>query len=275
MPKLYVVGTPIGNLSDFSERGRQTLCDVDFIAAEDTRVTLKLLNRFDIKKSLVSYHEHNKAQMGEAIVERIENGESCALVTDAGMPAISDPGEDLVRLCHERGVEVESVPGPCAFTTALALSGMKTRRFVFEGFLPGEKKEKEQVLFTLKNEERTIVLYEAPHRLLKTLRELYENLGERKIAIVKEITKIHESVLLLTLSAAIEKYSTSEPKGEFVIIIEGKEKGEGGIKTLEEAVNYARELMNDGESRSNAAKIAAKESGFKKGDIYAQLGDRD
>ncbi len=269
--KLYVVGTPIGNLGDISERALQTLSDCDFIAAEDTRVTLKLLNRFEIKKPLVSYHEHNKAESGEAIAARLSSGETCALVTDAGMPAISDPGEDLVRLCREKGIEVEAVPGPCAFTTALAVSGMPSRRFIFEGFPPRDKAERKEVFESVAEEERTVIFYEAPHRLLKTLSELYDEIGNREIALVKELTKIHEQVILTSLENAASVFGESEPKGEYVIIIKGREKGEEDAMTYEQAIKYALELVKGGESRSDAAKKAAKESGFKKGDIYKEL----
>ena len=202
--KLYVVGTPIGNLEDFSPRAQRILSETDFIAAEDTRVTLKLLNHFGIKKELVSYFEHNKTEKGEIIINRILKGETCALVTDAGMPAISDPGEELVRQALDMGVLVESVPGPTAFATALAISGMPSGRFCFEGFLSVNKKSRKEHLDSIKNEERTIIFYEAPHKLLNTLKDLYSALGERNIAVVKEITKLHETVLRLKISKAIE-----------------------------------------------------------------------
>ena len=204
MSKLYVVGTPIGNLGDFSPRAVETLESVDFIAAEDTRVTLKLLNHFGIKKSMVSYFEHNKRERGEQITSRILGGESCALVTDAGMPAISDPGEDLVRLCHEKGIKVESVPGPCAFTTALALSGFPSGRFTFEGFLSVNKPSRREHLQSLENETRTMLFYEAPHKLGATLRDMNKAFGNREIAIVREITKLHEEVIRTTLDEAVE-----------------------------------------------------------------------
>ena len=268
--KLFVVGTPIGNLGDISERALETLENCDFIAAEDTRVTLKLLNRFEIKKPLVSYHEHNKQESGPKIAERIINGENCALVTDAGMPAISDPGEELVRLCREYSLTVEAVPGPCAFTTALAVSGMPSRRFIFEGFPPVDKKERTELFESLASEERTVIFHEAPHRLSKTLSELLTAIGNREIAIVKELTKIHEEVILTDLESACKKYSSEEPKGEFVLILKGAliEKIQ---MTMEQAVKYALELVKGGESKSNAAKKAAKESGFKKNDIYAEI----
>ena len=268
---LYVVGTPIGNLEDLSPRGLETLEKCDFIAAEDTRVTLKILNHFDIKKPLVSYFEHNKNEKGPQIADRIANGEICALVTDAGMPAISDPGEDLVKLCHMRGIKVESVPGPCAFTTALAVSGMPSKRFTFEGFPPVENKERKTLFESLKNEERTIIFYEAPHKISNTLRDLSAVFDNRQIAIVRELTKIHEDVILTDLYSAAEKYSTEELKGEIVLIIHGAEHSDASSLTFEEAVKYALDLVKGGETKTNAAKIAAKESGYKKGDIYKAI----
>lgn len=272
---LYVVGTPIGNLGDFSPRAVEVLENCDFIAAEDTRVTLKLLNRFEIKKPMVSYFEHNRFERGPIIAERLLSGESCALVTDAGMPAISDPGEDLVKLCHEKGIKVESVPGPCAFTTALAISGMPSRRFTFEGFLPVEKSERKEHIGSLLNERRTMIFYEAPHKLSQTLRDLADALGSREIAIVREITKIHEQVIRTNLCDAAEKYSKEALKGEIVLIIGGAPEQEKEVLSLEQAAEYAKELVNGGESKSDAAKIAAKEFGYKKGDIYKLLLEED
>ena len=268
---LYVVGTPIGNLGDFSPRAVEVLESCDFIAAEDTRVTLKLLNRFEIKKPMVSYFEHNRFERGPIIAERLLSGESCALVTDAGMPAISDPGEDLVKLCHEKGIKVESVPGPCAFTTALAISGMPSRRFTFEGFLPVEKSERKEHINSLLNERRTMIFYEAPHKLAQTLRDLADALGNREIAIVREITKIHEQVIRTKLCDAAEKYSKEALKGEIVLIIGGAPEQKKENLSLEQAAEYAKELVNGGESKSDAAKITAKEFGYKKGDIYKLL----
>lgn len=273
--KLYIVGTPIGNLGDISPRALDTLRSVDFIAAEDTRVSLKLLNHFDIKKSLVSYHEHNKNERGPEIIQRLLAGESCAIVTDAGMPAISDPGEELVRLCLEYGVRTEAVPGPCAFATALAISGMSSRRFTFEGFLPMEKSERRAVLASLVREQRTLIFYEAPHKLANTLSDLYKSLGNREIAVVRELTKIHEEVIRTDLESAAEKYSREQAKGEFVLIIEGARAVEEESLSIEQAVSYAKELVKDGESKTNAAKQASKESGFKKGDIYKYLLEED
>ena len=272
MSKLYVVGTPIGNLGDFSPRAVETLHSVDFIAAEDTRVTLKLLNRFGIKKSMVSYFEHNKREKEEIITSRILGGESCALVTDAGMPAISDPGEDLVRLCHEKGIKVESVPGPCAFTTALALSGFPSGRFTFEGFLSVNKPSRREHLQSLENETRTMLFYEAPHKLGATLRDMNKVFGNREIAIVREITKLHEEVIRTTLDEAVEKYADGSVKGEIVLVIKGAEKAEiEDEMTFEQAVECAKQSVEDGMSLSEAAKQAAKLSGFKKGDIYKRL----
>lgn len=267
---LYVVGTPIGNLSDLSARALKTLEDCDFIAAEDTRVTLKLLNHFGIKKPMISYFEHNKREKGEIIVNRIAAGENCAIVTDAGMPAISDPGEDLVYLCHERGIKVESVPGPTAFATALAVSGMPSGRFTFEGFLSVNKPSRKAHLEELKDEKRTMIFYEAPHKLTATLGDLYSVFGERRAALVKELTKIHETVESTTLGAAFEKYQSETPKGEFVIIVDGK-KEETADYTLEQAVKLAKELTDGGMPINEAAKSAAKETKFKKSDIYKQL----
>ena len=267
---LYVVGTPIGNL-DFSPRAIETLRNCDFIAAEDTRVTLKLLNHFELKKPMVSYFEHNRFERGPVIAERILSGESCALVTDAGMPAISDPGEDLVKLCIEKGIEIEAVPGPCAFATALAVSGMPSRRFSFEGFLPVDKSDRKEHLSWLIGETRTMIFYEAPHKTAQTLADLYKTLGDREIAIVRELTKIHEQVIKSTLSEASEKYSKEAIKGEIVLIVRGAEPEEKENMTLDQAVKYAVKLVEKGESKTQAAKIAAKESGLKKGDIYKLL----
>ena len=268
--KLYVVGTPIGNLGDFSPRAVQVLEDVDFIAAEDTRVTLKLLNHFGIKKEMISYFEHNKIEHGELIISRIANGESCAICTDAGMPAISDPGEDLVRLCHENNIEVESVPGPTAFATALAISGMNTRRFTFEGFLSANKKERRALLDELKSEKRTMVFYEAPHKLSATLKDMYEVFGEREVALVKEITKIHEQVIRTSLLQASTMYDEEKPKGEFVVIVSGADEQKNAI-TFERAVELAKEMVADGMSINSASKEVAKMTSFKKGDIYKAL----
>lgn len=268
---LYVVGTPIGNLSDFSPRAVKTLEDVDFIAAEDTRVTQKLLNHFGIKKETVSYFEHNKRERGEIICRRIINGESCALVTDAGMPAISDPGEELVRQCREAGIHVAAVPGPTAFASALAISGMETGRFTFEGFLSVSKKSRFAHLDEIKDEKRTIIFYEAPHKLANTLKDLYSALGNRKLAIVREITKIHEEVLNTTLAEASGKFAENQLKGEIVLIIEGKKESENEKITLDDAVLMARSLVEGGMSINQAARETASQTPYKKGDIYRAL----
>lgn len=269
--KLYVVGTPIGNLSDFSPRAVETLASVDFIAAEDTRVTLKLLNHFEIKKPMVSYFEHNRRERGEIILERIRAGESCAIVTDAGMPAISDPGEDLVDLCLSNGITVESVPGPTAFATAVAMSGLPSGRFTFEGFLSVNKPSRREHLEEIVSERRTMVFYEAPHKLTATLKDLYKYLGDRRIALVKELTKIHETVERTTLSEACEKYSAQTPKGEFVIVIEGSTEPKQKEVSLDEAVALAKGLVENGMAINDAAKEIAKETKLKKGDIYKAL----
>ncbi len=271
---LYVVGTPIGNLGDLSPRAVQTLSDCDFIAAEDTRVTLKLLNHFGVRTPMVSYHEHNRRERGAEILARLLAGESCALVTDAGMPAISDPGEDLVRLCHEHGVAVAAVPGPCAFATALAVSGMNAGRFTFEGFLSVNKQSRRAHLQSLAQERRTMLFYEAPHKLPATLRDLYAAFGERNIAIVREITKVYEEVIRTTLSEAVGRIETDPIKGEIVLIVEGAPEPVVSDVTLEDAVEAALAKMKEGASPSDAAKAAAKETGFKKGDIYKALTER-
>lgn len=265
--KLYVVGTPIGNLEDFSPRGIRILNEVNFIAAEDTRVTVKLLNHLKISKPMVAYFEHNKKERGTTVIDRILKGENCALVTDAGMPAISDPGEDLIRDAHNNGIEVESVPGPTAFATALALSGMPSGRFCFEGFLSVNKPSRIKHLQEVKTERRTMIFYEAPHKLVRTLADMYETFGERNIAIVRELTKIHETVMRLTLSDAIAYYNEHEPRGEYVLIIEGAKEQEQTY-TLDDALNVAKKLLAEGQSTSFAAKEAAKITGVKKSDIY-------
>lgn len=268
---LYVVGTPIGNLSDFSPRAAETLAAVDFIAAEDTRVTVKLLNHFGIKKPLVSYYEHNKQEKGSVIADRMAAGETCALVSDAGMPAISDPGEDLVALCAARGIPVYVVPGPSAVVSALAVSGLPTGRFTFEGFLSVNKKSRREHLESLRGEARTMVFYEAPHKLLNTLQDMEAAFGDRRIALVREITNLHEQCIRTTLSAAAAYYAETPPKGEFVLVIEGAKPAEKREMTLEDAVALARAAMENGSAASDAAKEAARLSGFKKGEIYRRL----
>ena len=271
---LYVVGTPIGNLGDMSPRGIEALTKADFIAAEDTRVTLKLLNKFDIHTPLVSYHEHNYLTMGPKIVERLQAGESCALVTDAGMPAISDPGEDLVRLCRESGVEVMSVPGPSAVITALAISGMSSRRFSFEGFLSAAKSERRAALAELAPEKRTLIFYESPHRLLATLSDMAAAFGERSIAVVKELTKLHENVMRTTLAESVEYFTQNQPKGEFVLIVEGAKEEQREALSFEQAVKLAKGYVEDGMQATAAAKRAAAESGLKRADIYKALSQK-
>ena len=269
--KLFIVGTPIGNLGDFSPRAVETLFSCDFIAAEDTRVTIKLLNHFGIKKPMVSYYEHNKAGRGNQIIARILNGETCALVSDAGMPIISDPGEDLTKLCYENNIEVCSVPGPSALITALAISGMSAGRFTFEGFLTTAKQNRKKHLEELVNEKRTMIFYEAPHKLPATLKDMAEYFGDRKIALVKELTKIHENVEHTTLFEASKKYSEVAPKGEFVVIVDGKPEEEEEEITLEMATDMAKELISDGVSINEASKEIAKKTGLKKSDIYKSL----
>ncbi len=270
--KLYVVGTPIGNLNDFSPRQRQTLEKVDFIAAEDTRVTVKLLNHFEIKKPLVSYYEHNLRERGEQIVARIEAGEDCAVVSDAGMPCISDPGEDLVRLCAERGIETVVVPGASAAISALCVSGLATSRFCFEGFLSTAKKSRREHLEQLREETRTMIFYEAPHKLLNTLEDFLKIFGDRRITLARELTKIHEEVLRMSLSEAVDYFTGITPRGEFVLILEGASKVEAdSVITLEEAVKKAVLLVHKGEKPAEAAKLVAKGTPFKKSEIYAGL----
>ncbi len=269
MSKLYVVGTPIGNLSDMSPRALEVLSSVDFIAAEDTRVTLKLLTHFGIKKSLVSYYEHNLREKGEYIADRISAGETCAIVTDAGMPCISDPGEDLVRICAERGIEINVVPSPTAAMSALAISGLPTSRFSFEGFLSVTKKQRKEHLDEIKNYKRTLIFYEAPHKLKNTLDDLLEALGDRKISLCRELTKIHEEVLRGTVSEMISYYSDKTPKGEYVLVVEGApEKSDTIIYSIEEAVKFAESEIGAGKKASEACKEAAKRYGFSKSEIY-------
>lgn len=274
---LYVVGTPIGNLGDMSPRAVETLENVDFIAAEDTRVTLKLLNHFGIKKPMVSYFEHNKHQRGEIICRRILSGESCAIVTDAGMPCISDPGELLVKQCEEYGIEVRAVPGPSAVISALAISGLPTGRFTFEGFLSVNKKSRMEHLESVKNETRTMIFYEAPHKLNATLRDMLGAFGNRSIAIVRELTKIHEEVIRTTLEQAVERYSEAPLKGEIVLVIDGaKPVDNNKVYTEEEAADLAIALAAEEDiSLSEASKKAAKETGIKKGIIYKLATERD
>lgn len=271
---LYIVGTPIGNLGDLSPRAVEILQSVDFIAAEDTRVTLKLLNHFGIKKPMVSYFEHNKYERGEIICQRLRQGEDAALVSDAGMPAISDPGEMLVSQCAQQGIPVLAVPGPSAVVTALAVSGLPTGRFAFEGFLTTNKKGRRDHLQSLRHDTHTLIFYEAPHKLRTTLQDLYENLGERRISLVRELTKIHEEVRRTTLSQAMTYYADNPPRGEFVLVVEGAtaEESDGEEMSVEQAVNLAKERMQQGLSAAAAAKEVAALTRYRKNEIYRQLG---
>lgn len=268
---LYVVGTPIGNMGDMSPRAVETLDSVDFIAAEDTRVTLKLLNHFGIKKPMVSYFEHNKHDKGERIIDRILAGENCAVVTDAGMPCISDPGEDLIRQCEQAGIRTVVVPGPSAVISALAVSGLETGRFTFEGFLSVNKKSRSEHLESLRSERRTMIFYEAPHKLPNTLKDLYDNFGDRRLTIARELTKLHEEIIRTTTSKAAEKYIEEPLKGEIVLILEGKKESKTSDITPEEAVAYAKKLIEGGMRPTDAAKEAAAMAGLKKNDIYKEL----
>ena len=266
---LYLVPTPIGNLGDISTRCRETLENADFIAAEDTRVSLKLLNHLGIKKSLVSYYEHNKAFKGEQIVERILAGETCALVSDAGSPAISDPGEDLVKQCAAAGITVCAIPGPCAAITALSISGQATGRFCFEGFLSTSKKSRREHLDSLKKETRTMIFYEAPHKLVATLEDMAEVFGEnRPISLCRELTKLHEEVVRTTLGAAVAKYTENSPKGEFVLIVAGAEPEIEETPTEDDAAGYLKRLITSGMSRKDAIKQTAKDLGLPKNVVY-------
>ena len=267
---LYLVPTPIGNLGDVSRRCAETLEAADFIAAEDTRVSLKLLNHLGIKKPLVSYHEHNKKESGPRILERLLAGERCALVTDAGCPAISDPGEDLVRLCAEAGVPVCALPGPCAAVTALSVSALPTGRFAFEGFLPPQKKERRARLEALKTEERTMIFYEAPHHLRATLGELLAAFGpERPVSLCRELTKLHEEVLRTTLGEAAACYEANEPRGEYVLVLGGAAPRQTEALSPEQAAELARALIAQGVRTKDAVKQIAEETGVAKNTLYA------
>ena len=273
MSKLYVVGTPIGNLGDLSPRAQQTLREVDFIAAEDTRVTGKLLHYFEIKKPMISYYEHNLRQKGEQIIERILAGETCAVVSDAGMPCISDPGEDLVRLCAEHHIPVEVVPGPSAVISALAVSGLITSRFTFEGFLSVNRASRMAHLSSLKHEMRTMIFYEAPHKLLTTLTDFCEVFGEdRRVSVCRELTKIHEEVLRMTMAEALAHFTQNAPKGEFVLVVSGApEQADEEALSFEEVCALGRSLVEGGERATEVSKRLAKEHGYKKADIYKSL----
>lgn len=266
---LYLVGTPIGNLGDLSPRALEVLRTADFIAAEDTRVTLKLLNHFDIRKPMVSYYEHNKFASGDKILSRILNGETCALVTDAGMPAISDPGEDMVALCAHHEVDVFVVPGPSAVVSALALSGLPTGRWCFEGFLSVNRKSRMEHLERLANEARTMVFYEAPHKLLRTLEDLLAAFGDRPVALCRELTKLHEETLRTTLSGAVERYRETPPKGEFVLVVGGAPEQSAPEVTAEQALDAVRRYRAEGRALKEACKLAAVDTGFSKNELYA------
>lgn len=267
---LYLVPTPIGNLGDISRRMAETLEQVDFIAAEDTRVTLKLLNHLGLKKSLVSYYRHNTDEAGERVLERLMAGDSCALVTDAGTPAVSDPGEALVALCAANGVEVIALPGPCALIVALSVSGLPSGRFTFEGFLPMNRKNRRTQLESLKNEQRTMLFYEAPHKLTATLADLCETFGaQRRIALCRELTKLHEEVVRTTLGEAARRYESEAPRGEFVLVVEGSAETEEQAATIDDGLKRVAELMEEGLSRKDGVKQAAKELGLSRNELYA------
>ncbi|MCR4780502.1 MAG: 16S rRNA (cytidine(1402)-2'-O)-methyltransferase [Ruminiclostridium sp.] len=271
MSELYVVGTPIGNLSDMSPRAVEILNTVDLIAAEDTRVTMKLLTHFGIKKPLISYYEHNLREKGTYIADRIAAGESCAIVTDAGMPCVSDPGEDLVRICVERGIDVKVVPGPTAAMSALAVSGLPTSRFSFEGFLSVTAKQRKAHLDEVKNYRYTLIFYEAPHKLRTTLNDLYEALGDRRISLCREMTKIHEEVLRGHISDMIKYYNENTPKGEYVLVIEGAKEEKQPEADIGAAVEYAKKLISEGAKASDACRETAKLFGFSKSEIYSEV----
>lgn len=276
--KLYLCATPIGNLEDITYRVLRTLKEVDLIAAEDTRNSIKLLNHFDIKTPMTSYHEYNKIEKAHQLVDKLREGMNIALITDAGTPGISDPGEDLVRICYEEGIEVTSLPGPAACITALTMSGLPTRRFAFEAFLPRDKKERADVLAQLKNETRTIILYEAPHHLVKTLEELYVNLGDRKTAVCRELTKRYEEKTLTTISECLDYYKDNEPRGEYVLVIDGKtfeelrkeEQKSWESMSLEEHMEV---YESQGIDHKEAMKLVAKDRGISKRDVYQALLD--
>ena len=274
--KLYLCATPIGNLEDMTYRVVRTLQEVDLIAAEDTRNSIKLLNHFEIKTPMTSYHEYNKIEKGRKLIEKIQDGLNVALITDAGTPGISDPGEELVKMCYEAGIEVTSLPGAAACITALTLSGLSTRRFSFEAFLPSDKKEKQAVLKELEDETRTIIMYEAPHRLLKTLQELFDNLGNRRITVCRELTKKHETAFVTTLEDAIQYYEINEPKGECVLVMEGKSREElrkEEVSKWEEMTieNHMEYYLSQGIDKKEAMKLVAKDRGISKREVYQQL----
>lgn len=274
--RLYLCATPIGNLEDITLRVLRILKEVDLIAAEDTRNSIKLLNHFEIKTPMTSYHEYNKIEKGKNLVEQLTKGLNIALITDAGTPGISDPGEELVKMCYESGIEVTSLPGPAACVTALTLSGLSTKRFAFEAFLPSDKKEKREILNELKNETRTIIIYESPHRLVRTLEELKETLGERKITLCKELTKKYETAFQSTFTEALKHLGNQEPRGEYVILIEGKsrediieeKRKEWNELSIEEHLSY---YMDKDIEKKEAMKLVAKDRGISKRDVYQSL----
>lgn len=271
---LYLVTTPIGNLSDLSERAKKVLAGVDFVAAEDTRNSAKLLALFGIKKPMVSYYEHNKRERGEVICDRLAAGESCALVTDAGMPGISDPGEDIVKLCAERGISVTAVPGPCAAMTALTLSGLFTARFAFEGFLTTNRGERSKRLAGLASDDRTLIFYEAPHKLKTTLADLFEAFGDRRISLCRELTKLNEEIIRTTLAAAVKLYSEREPRGEYVLIVEGSDGTESREAAFWHDMTVAEHVghyVSSGMSKMDAIKACAKDRGVPKNEIYREV----
>ena len=274
--QLYLCATPIGNLEDMTFRVIRILKEADLIAAEDTRNSIKLLNHFEIHTPMTSYHEYNKIDKGRFLIGQLQEGKNIALITDAGMPGISDPGEELVKMAYEAGIEVTALPGACACVTALTLSGLSTRRFCFEAFLPSEKKERQQILKELQTETRTILIYEAPHRLVRTLEELLENLGDRRLTVCRELTKKHETVFVTTVGEALEYYRNSEPKGECVLVLEGRSRRE--MEEEEQAAweqisieEHMKHYEDQGIDRKEAMKLVAKDRGMKKRDIYRYL----
>ncbi len=274
--RLILCATPIGNLEDITLRVLRALKEADLIAAEDTRISIKLLNHFDIHTPLVSYHEHNKMQKGKVLVEKMKQGQTIALVTDAGTPGISDPGEDLVHLCYDAGVEVTSLPGPTACITALTLSGKPTRRFVFEAFLPADKKERHLILEELKTETRTIVLYEAPHRLVKTMKELKEVLGNRKLTLCRELTKRYETIVATDLDDALQQYHSEDPRGEYVLVLAGRSHQELQEEQQKrwadvDLADHVKIYEEQGMDRMEAMKQAARERGMSKREVYQNL----
>ena len=275
---LYLVATPIGNLADISERAKKVLSEVDFVAAEDTRNSARLLSAYGIKKELVSYYEHNKKSSGERIVARLLSGESCALITDAGMPAISDPGEDIVRLCADAGITVSVIPGASAAVSALALSALSTRRFAFEGFLPAKDGERRKKLEALKAEERTVIFYEAPHKLRATLADMEKIFGgERRISLCRELTKLNEQTIRTTLSGAVALYTEKEPRGEYVLVVEGTEEAGCVVSATDESLlsltprQHVERYIESGMSKMDAIKAVAKERGVPKSEIYNEM----